>query len=261
MVVPGAIMLVTGVAYCFLTKDTADGNFDELRARGQLGEKKVAAGAFLEASRDSRVWALAVLYGACFGIELTIDNVAALYFADYFQLDLKTAGIAAGLFGGMNIFARALGGWVSDKCGLRWGLRGRTLLLGGTILLEGLALMAFSQVRWLPLAIVSMLVAGLFVKMSNGATYSVVPFVNRRALGAVAGIVGAGGNIGAVVAGFLFKVEGLSWPQAILIIGAVVASTSVLTLMVRFPERDEDAARHELETRLAANLLPAPAGD
>jgi NNP family nitrate/nitrite transporter-like MFS transporter len=261
MVVPGAVMLVTGIAYYFLTQDTADGNFDELRARGQLGEKKVAAGAFLEASRDSRVWALAVLYGACFGIELTIDNVAALYFADYFQLDLKTAGIVAGLFGGMNIFARALGGWVSDRCGLRWGLRGRTLLLGGTILLEGVALMAFSQVRWLPLAIVSMLVAGLFVKMSNGATYSVVPFVNKRALGAVAGIVGAGGNIGAVLAGFLFKVEGITWPQAILIIGAVVASTSVLTLMVRFSERDETAARHELETRLAANMVPVPAGD
>ena len=46
-----------------------------------------------------------------------------------------------------------------------------------------------------------MMLAGLFVKMSNGATYSVVPFVNKRALGAVAGIVGAGGNVGAVLAG------------------------------------------------------------
>lgn len=261
MVVPGAVMLLTGIAYYYLTKDTADGNFDELRARGQLGEKKVAAGAFLEASRDSRVWALAVLYGACFGIELTIDNVAALYFTDYFQLDIKAAGLVAGLFGGMNIFARALGGWVSDRCGLRWGLRGRTLLLGATIFLEGLALMLFSQVRWLPLAVVSMLVAGLFVKMSNGATYSVVPFVNKRALGAVAGIVGAGGNIGAVLAGLLFKADSLTWPQAILIIGGVVAGTSVLTLLVRFSEGDETAARRELETRLSGSMVPAPAGD
>ena len=45
------------------------------------------------------------------------------------------------------------------------------------------------------------MLTGLFVKMSNGATYSVVPFVNKRALGAVAGIVGAGGNVGAVLAG------------------------------------------------------------
>ena len=50
-----------------------------------------------------------------------------------------------------------------------------------------------------------MLITGLFIKMSNGATYSIVPFVNKRALGAVAGIVGAGGNVGAVLAGFLFR--------------------------------------------------------
>jgi MFS transporter, NNP family, nitrate/nitrite transporter len=43
-----------------------------------------------------------------------------------------------------------------------------------------------------------MMLSGLFIKMSNGATYVVVPFVNRKALGAVAGIVGAGGNVGCV---------------------------------------------------------------
>ena len=36
----------------------------------------------------------------------------------------------------------------------------------------------------------------MFVKMSTGATYAVVPFSNPRALGAVSGIVGAGGNAG-----------------------------------------------------------------
>ena len=57
-------------------------------------------------------------------------------------------------------------------------------------------MMLFSQMHWLPLAIASMMFTGLFVKMSNGANYAVVPFVNKRALGAVAGIVGAGGNAG-----------------------------------------------------------------
>jgi NNP family nitrate/nitrite transporter-like MFS transporter len=72
-----------------------------------------AAGAFAEACRDRRVWALALLYAASFGIELTIDNIAALYFTDYFHLTLTTAGVVAGSFGTMNLFARALGGIVS----------------------------------------------------------------------------------------------------------------------------------------------------
>ena len=118
------------------------------------------------------MWALFVIYAACFGMELTIDNIAALYFTDNFHLGLTAAGFVAGSFGMMNIFARALGGIVSDRCHKTWGLRGRALLLGGTIFCEGLALMLFSQMRWLPLAIGTMMLTGLFIKMSNGATYA-----------------------------------------------------------------------------------------
>ncbi len=56
-----------------------------------------------------------------------------------------------------------------------------------------------------------MITFALFVKMSNGATYAVVPFISRNALGSVSGIVGACGNAAAVAAGFLFKAQGLDW--------------------------------------------------
>ena len=62
---------------------------------------------------------------ASFGIELTVDNFAALYYTDTFHLSLQMAGLVASLFGMMNLFARALGGIVSDRCNRRWGLRGR----------------------------------------------------------------------------------------------------------------------------------------
>jgi len=89
--------------------------------------------------------------------------------------------------------------------------------------------MLFSQAGILPLAIALMLAFGLFVKMSNGATYAVVPFINRRALGTVAGIVGAGGNVGAVLAGLLFG-EPETWPTALLMIGVFVSASSFVAL-------------------------------
>jgi NNP family nitrate/nitrite transporter-like MFS transporter len=82
------------------------------------------------------------------------------------------------------------------------------------------------------------------------ATFSVVPFINKKALGAVAGIVGAGGNAGAVAAGFLFKNPALSWPQALLILGAAVTVSSFFAFAVRFSEADEHAVAHETKTRL-----------
>jgi MFS transporter, NNP family, nitrate/nitrite transporter len=282
MFVPGVAMFLCGIAYYFLTQDTPDGNFSDVTRHGAqiprltAGASQAKACATIlpnptarnvrpersrmsEAFRDPRVWALFFIYACCFGMELTIDNVAALYFADYFHLALAAAGFVAASFGMMNIFARALGGIVSDRCNRIWGLRGRVALLGCTLCAEGLALMLFSRMRWLPLAIASMMLAGLFVKMSNGATYSIVPFVNKRALGAVAGIVGAGGNVGAVLAGFLFKSSSISWPQALLILGVIVTLCSSLTLVVRFSESDERSAREEIAARLAGQMLAAPA--
>ncbi len=238
MIVPAIIMFATGIAYYFLTQDTPAGDF--------RGARRSAPGAFAAAVRDSRVWALFLIYGACFGMELTIDNIAALYFTDNFHLGLTAAGIVAGSFGMMNLFARALGGIASDRCNARWGLRGRTVLLGCTLFCEGLALMLFSRMRVLPLAIAAMLLTGLFIKMSNGATYSVVPFVNRKALGAVAGIVGAGGNVGSMLAGFLFK-GSMPWSQALLCLGAAVSAVSLLSIVVRFSEAEESSARQEID--------------
>ena len=159
----------------------------------------------------------------------------------------------------MNLFARALGGMASDRCNRRWGLRGRVYLLGCTVCAEGLAMTLFSQMHWLPVAIGAMMLTGLFVKMSNGANYAVVPFVNKRALGAVAGIVGAGGNLGAVLAGFLFKTPSLTYPQALSILGVAISACSAMAFFVRFSEHDEVAAKQEMEARLSGRLTQASA--
>lgn len=66
-------------------------------------------------------WLMFFQYAACFGVELTMNNIAAGYFSDEFGLSTSKAGIVASLFGLMNIFARSLGGIWSGE--LRGGLR------------------------------------------------------------------------------------------------------------------------------------------
>jgi NNP family nitrate/nitrite transporter-like MFS transporter len=79
-----------------------------------------------------------------------------------------------------------------------------------------------------------MIVFSLFVQMSEGATFGLVPFMNKKALGGVNGIVGAGGNAGAVLAGFLFKTESLSYGQGLMILGCAVLVCSFFAFFVRF---------------------------
>ena len=242
MVVPGVVLFFTGIAYWLFTQDAPDGNFSELRARGELppatGEHG-AAHSFLAAAKDIRVWALFVVYGLCFGVELTINNIAAIYFFDKFDLTLATAGLIAGLFGLMNIFARTLGGVFSDLFAKQGGLKGRVRWLFIALLCEGIALVTFSQMHVLSLAIGIMLVFSLFVQMAEGATFGVVPFINKKALGAVAGIVGAGGNVGAVSAAFLFRSESLSYQQGLFYLGLTVLVLASCVLVVRFSDATE----------------------
>lgn len=242
MLVPGVVLFLTGIAYWYFTQDAPDGNFSELRARGELPEASGEYGAaqsFMAAAKDIRVWALFVVYGLCFGVELTINNIAAIYFFDTFDLTLATAGLIAGLFGLMNIFARTLGGVFSDLFAKQAGLKGRVRWLFIALICEGIALIAFSQMHVLSMAIGIMLVFSLFVQMAEGATYGVVPFINKKALGAVAGIVGAGGNIGAVSAAFLFRNESLSYQQGLFYLGITVLLLASCVLVVRFSDATE----------------------
>ena len=229
MILPGVLMLLVAWLYHRFTKDTPTGNYDELGRTKQ--EKGARDWSILS---DWRIWALVLAYAMCFGMEITFDNVASLHFVDTFRLSQSSAGFWAGIFGFMNIFARALGGWASDKAGNRWGMKGKGLLLAGVLGLEGIGLIAFAGAGSFIMAIVFMLSFGLFLKMANGATYGLVPFVNEKNVGLVSGIVGAGGNLGGMCFGFLFKSEWISYRQAFTWIGISVILISLIVGATRF---------------------------
>ncbi|MBD1420742.1 MFS transporter [Sphingobacterium chuzhouense] len=246
MVVPGIILLLMAFIYYRYTTDTPAGNFNDLQKRDVPAYQKKSKGSLVEALQDYRVWVLTLAYAACFGIEITVDNVAAIFFIDRFGTSIIVAGAMAGIFGGMNIFARALGGIVSDKVGRRFGLKGKGTLLGLLLVLEGIGIALFAASGSLVFAIVSMLIFALFLKMANGCTYGIVPFINKDNIGVVSGIVGAGGNIGAMLVGFLFKSENLTYADAFQYIGVGVVFIGLLVAVTRF--QPKPAIKNSIET-------------
>ncbi|MNN23806.1 Nitrate transporter [compost metagenome] len=242
MVVPGIILLIMAYIYYRYTQDTPQGNFKKLSEGGRINRKK--NGSFLLALKDYRVWILTLAYAACFGIEITVDNVAATFFMDRFDTGIILAGALASIFGGMNLFARALGGIVSDKVGQSYGIKGKGMILGILLILEGIGISLFAASNTLLLAIITMLLFALFLKMANGCTYGIVPFINKDNIGSVSGIVGAGGNIGAMLVGFLFKSETLSYADAFQYIGIGVFLIGFTVLLVRFHPRIETVVQN-----------------
>ena len=240
LLVPGVLMLVMAAVYWNFTQDCPQGNYSAMRAAGIAieGGKKGGWDSFKAASANYRVWLLFVTYGACFGIEIFIHNIAAVYYVDHFGLSLKSAGLAAGSFGLLALFARALGGWISDKMALRGSLNSRVTLLFILMIGEGLGLLWFAHADGVVFAVIAMLCFGLFTHMACGATYALVPFIDGKALGGVAGIIGAGGNVGAVAAGFLMKGTG-DIQQTLSILSGLVIVSALCAIAVRFTNAAE----------------------
>jgi NNP family nitrate/nitrite transporter-like MFS transporter len=243
--VPGVFMLIMSVVYYRYTQDTPQGNLNT------INQIKKPGGSFVAATRDYRVWMLFITYGACFGVELTIHNLAAIYYVDRFELDFKTAGMYASVFGLLALFARACGGLISDRMAHVRGLHGRTTMLFIFLLLEGAGLWWFSQMNSAMTALIAMFAFGIFTHMACGAIDSLVPFMNRHALGGVAGMVGAGGTVGAVGSGFLMKAVD-STQQGLAILGAAVGLSALCAIAIRFTSDQKISEREQYAQALAA---------
>merc|ERR1719235_1677572 len=119
----------------------------------------------------------------------------------------KNAASLASAFGGMNLFARSLGGILSDFLFAKVGFRGRIWAQFLSLFFEAIFLFAFGCVNneqpWY-VALIVLVCFSIFVQMAEGTTYGIVPFLNREQLAIVSALVGAGGNLGAVIAGKAF---------------------------------------------------------
>ncbi|WP_267359939.1 MULTISPECIES: MFS transporter [unclassified Methylobacterium] len=245
MIVPGVLMLVMAGLYWRFTQDTPEGNIPDLRRQGISVDsgKKGGWDVMKTAAQNYRVWLLAACYAASFGVELFVHSIAVTYFYDHYHLSVVDAGYAVGAFGLLALFARALGGLLSDRVARTNGLDGRMWLLFGLMMGEGIFLVAFSQAGAVGLAIAAMLVFGLFTHMACGSLYALVPFIDRKVLGGVAGIIGAGGNIGGVAAGFLLRGTG-NVQLCFLILGGAAIACACGAALIRFSikhKQDEQA--------------------
>jgi NNP family nitrate/nitrite transporter-like MFS transporter len=145
--------------------------------------------------RFKQVAVLDLVYLVTFGSELAVVSVLPLYFLDTFAgLDPVTAGLLASPFAFMNLGARPGGGWLSDRFGRR---RTLALLLAGLTL--GYLMLGQLSGAWpIALAVLATVACSVFVHAGNGAVFAVVPLVQRRMTGQIAGMVGAYGNVGGV---------------------------------------------------------------
>ena len=87
-------------------------------------------------------------------------------------------------------------------------------------------------------AMICIVVFSMFVQMSEGLHFGVVPYVSRPALGVVSGMVGAGGNTGALISGQFIVKAGVTFPidEGFIYLGIVIISVSMIQHLLYFPK-------------------------
>jgi len=229
-IVPAVVAFTTGITVLKIADDCPKGNYAEMKKMGTMPEVSAAA-SFRSGAMNFNTWILFIQYGCSFGVELTMNNAAALYFNEEFGLSTEDAAAVASIFGWMNLFARGLGGFSSDKLNTTLGMRGRLIVQTVCLCCEGVLIFIFSRSSELWLAILLMIVFSVFVQAAEGSTYGIVPYVAPASTGSIAGIVGAGGNTGAVCFGLAFR-QLPRYSQAFDVMGAIVLGSGLLSAII-----------------------------
>ena len=149
----------------------------------------------LQRYKFKQVAILDLAYMVTFGTELAVVSMLALFYVDMFGLDKIWAGVLAGIYPLINLVARPAGGMFSDKIGRR-----RTLIIVFIGIALSFLLLSRVDANWPVWMVVgATILGGIFSKAGSGAVYAMVPLIQRRMTGQIAGMAGAYGNVGGVI--------------------------------------------------------------
>ena len=167
---PAMLGMITAVCVVKFTDDSPNGNYSKLKKQKQMDQVSMLE-SFKVGILNINTWLLFIQYACCFGVEITMNNAAALYFKDEFGLTTETAAAIASIFGWMNLFARGLGGFMSDRANRRWGMRGRLGWQSFVLIMEGFMVISFANCRTLGTAIALLVFFSIFVQAAEGSSY------------------------------------------------------------------------------------------
>jgi len=177
-----------------------------------------------------QVLILSLAYAVTFGAELAVVSMLPMFFQSTFAVPVALAGLFGACFAAVDILSCPSGGWISDKFGRK---RSLVLLLSGAAL--GFLLLSTIGASWpIGLAVAAMMLCSLFLGSAAGCVFAVVPLIRRSLTGQIAGIVGAYGNIGAVL--FLTIFSFVSTSTFFLTIAAAIGVVAAAAMWLDEPK-------------------------
>jgi NNP family nitrate/nitrite transporter-like MFS transporter len=223
--------LAAACAYFFYAyaDDSPLGSYTEVKQAGLL-QQRSAVDSFRSGIFNLNAWILFVQFGASLGIELTMESGMTLHLSERFDLTVAHAAALASLFGFMNIFARGLGGLISDRLHQQYSLRGRLMIQMILLFSEGILILLFIRSDTLSHTLTVMVLFAATGQMCMGTCFGIVPYLDPRSTGTIVAIVAAGGNVGAVLFSNCFRTQPDDY--AFYVMGVACCLSALLTPLI-----------------------------
>jgi NNP family nitrate/nitrite transporter-like MFS transporter len=184
----------------------------------------------LQQYKFKQVAILSIAYAVTFGSELAVVSMLPMFFQNTFAVPVALAGVFGACFAAVDIGSCPSGGWISDKFGRKKSLV--ILLIGAAI---GFFVLSTITSDWpIAIAVAAMMCSSFFLGSAAGCVFAVVPLIRRSLTGQIAGIVGAYGNIGAVVLLTVFSF--VSTPVFFLTIAGCIACAAMAAMWLEEPK-------------------------
>ena len=190
LIFPALLALLTAWFFYFHSDDCPLGNFSQVKKAGLMMERS-AVDSFRSGALNLNSWLLFLQYvaeimngtnvvlllilfhcvfvrfaGSC-GVDFTMCNGTAIYFNERFDQPIAAAGAIAFAYGISSIYARGLGGYVSDAMGDKWSLQGRLAAQMMCMTIQGLLGVVFARTDTLGPSIIAMIIFSILVQVSE----------------------------------------------------------------------------------------------
>lgn len=205
-----AALVVMAVAFLIFAKDDP-----EHVARRASGARGPSVAEQLAPLARLQVWRFSLYYFFVFGGFVALDLWLPHYLVEVYGVGVRTAGLAAAMFGLSASVFRAYGGHLSDRFGARrvmyWSLGFGALMLfmlsypstDYVIHAKGGPIAFSTQLDLVPFAMI-LTALGFFMSLGKAAVYKHIPVYYPDHVGAVGGLVGMIGGLGGFVLPIVF---------------------------------------------------------
>ena len=193
----------------------------------------------LKAAVSPQTFLVALPYMCSFGSELAVEGMISDFYvqtaqvADGIVWSSRKAGIWASVFGLLNVFTRPLGGYFSDVLYNKKGVFAKKWWMIFLQVMQGIFFLRIGIER-LNISSLLVMMTGLavFMEAANGAVFSLVPNVNKEHNGVVSGVTGGFGNVGGIVFGLMFRINGANYQRSYWMIGIVCIVANLIVGLI-----------------------------